>query len=195
MAREPRDEDAYEDLGGGEGGPREPRPIKETPPLQLVTDDEVDEDLASMCRIWGVYVTAGVLGQYRGVLKGLTNGAIHEAVMQWLRAPLEDRAARPHELRTFAEAHDRLPPAPVHTISPQVHPLGEKPSRDLDHIFAELAQENPHVPMYAWIIERRVKAAAAGQPLDEQQTLDLFGRQVLDAHPMPEGRADEEEAR
>src|SRR5262245_43563591 len=108
MPREPRD-DAYSELGERDG-PREPRPIHPTSPVQLVPDDLVEEDIASMCRIWGVYVTSGVLGQYREILRGLPPAAIHEAIMQWLRQPLENRAARPHEVRAMAEHHVQQQP-------------------------------------------------------------------------------------
>jgi hypothetical protein len=77
---------------------------------QLLPVDDVEEAVASMLRIWGVYVTAGVLGQYREQLAGLPAPAVLEAVKRWLRDPPSDRAARPHELSAMAEQEDRHGP-------------------------------------------------------------------------------------
>jgi hypothetical protein len=208
MSREPQDNDAYEDLGGRprsyqvdeqgariprgapsraqqgllEDGAREPRPAKETPAVQLVTEDLVEEDIASMCRIWGVYVTSGVLGQYRETLLGLPPAAIHAAVKQWIRQPPADRHARPHELRALAEkqagqvASDRA----AEVEGRRTEPPPPRPA--LDVILAELAAENPNNPLYQVIISRRQRAKAEGEPLNAEQTATMLSGQMILGH-------------
>jgi hypothetical protein len=142
---------------------------------QLLPMDEVEEAIASMLRIWGVYVTAGVLGQYREQLAGLSAAAVLAAVKRWLRAPPADRAARPHELRTMAEGEEGRRPSPV---VPEPPP----PRRDLDAILAELAAENPENPQYLWIMRERAQAKANGQPMDAEQTAM---RLAIQGHVLP----------
>lgn len=121
MPREPR-------------GEPEPQPNGQPPGPQLVSADEMEEAIASMLRIWGVYVTAGVLGHYREVLAGLPAAAVVAAVKRWLRTPLADRAARPHELRDLAESVRGRPPAPV----PEVDALarGRATPAEIAEVFA-----------------------------------------------------------
>src|SRR6266542_3443967 len=113
MPREPRGEPSSSQLGNHGDGPREPRPVNPVAPVQLVTADDVEESIASMCRIFGTFVTEGVLGQYREVLEGLPPRVVLDAIKRWIRKPSEDRAARPHELRAMAEAEVGRSPPPV----------------------------------------------------------------------------------
>jgi hypothetical protein len=143
-------------------------------PVQLVTTDDVEESIASMCRIFGTFVTEGVLGQYRDVVEGLPPRAVLDGVKRWIRKPPEDRAARPHELRALAERHVQEPPELTRRWEEP-----PPPTQDLDRIFAELAEENPTNPLYQWIMSRRQRAKASGQPLDAEQTAALLSGQVI----------------
>jgi hypothetical protein len=174
MPREPRGEPSSAQLGHRGDGPREPRPVNPMVPVQLVTADDVEESIASMCRIFGTFVTEGVLGQYRDVLEGLPPRAVLDGVKRWIRKPPEDRAARPHELRALAERH--VQEQPELTRRREEPP---PPKQDLDRIFAELAEENPTNPMYQWIMSRRQRARAEGQELDAEQTAALLSGQAI----------------
>jgi hypothetical protein len=174
--------------GGGNDGDREPQPIHPTSPLHLVAETDVEDAVASMCRIWGVFVTAGVLGQYRETLEGLPAAAVLEAIKRWLRRPPADRAARPHELRAMAEKHAAAAQANSPGHRPGVSAAPQGPQEDLDAIFAELAELHPDNTVLRSAIERRARDKALGHPAmtPEQTALWLAGG-VIAGKAMPQG--------
>jgi len=147
---------------------------------QLLPTDDVEDAIASMLRIWGVYVTAGVLGQYREQLAGLPAPAVLEAVKRWLREPPADRAARPHELRTMAEREE------VRTSTPaaDVEALRRRRATpaEIDDVFAAVGIRQPHSPFVRELIRYReaYRAQWAAEAEEPGARMDTTSRHAPD---------------
>jgi hypothetical protein len=177
MPREPIE--TFDDL---EGTPGEPRPPVIVGPT-LVSHDATEEALASMLRVFGVFVTAGVLGEYWDVLKGVPREAVYQAVKRWIRRPAEDRAARPHELRAMAEAEVGRSPAPV----PDVADLeGHRATADeISAAYAEALRARPDQEFLQWAVAQRARRLAGGESGEgEAEAAVLVGR-LAGRRPMP----------
>jgi hypothetical protein len=183
MPREPRGEPSSFQMGDHGDGPREPRPVNPVAPVQLVTSDDVEESIASMCRIFGTFVTEGVLGQYREVLEGLPSRAVLDAIKRWLRKPSEDRAARPHELRAMAEAEVGRSPTPV----PAVADLeGRRASPDdISAAYAEALRARPDQEFLQWAVAQRARRLAGGESGEGEAEAAVLVARLAGRRPMP----------
>jgi len=164
MPREPRGEPSSFQLGNHGNGPRETRTVNPVARVQLVTADDVEESIASMCRIFGTFVTEGVLGQYREVLAGLPPRAVFDAVKRWMLKPLEERAARPHELRAMAEAEVGRSRASVADMADME---GHRATPDdISAAYAEALQARPDQEFLQWAATQRARRLACGESGD-----------------------------
>jgi len=177
--------------------PIEPRDEQPAPPTtdhpfkpQLVPANDLEDAIATMLRMFGQYVTESLLKEYVDVCSDQPKALVYQACKDWIKAPPENRAARAHELR--AKARELQEQA---TAKPKPWQVDEPATarRDLDAVFAELAQENPHNDTLHWMIRERARAQAGGHPLGTQETLDLMTSGLSTPREMPAARTPEED--
>jgi hypothetical protein len=164
MPREPRDEPSSFQLRHHGDGAREPRAVNPVAPVQLVTADDVEESVASMCRIFGTFVTDGVLGQYREALEGVPPLLVLDAIKRWLRKPPVERAARPHEIRAMAEAEVGRSRASVADIA-ELEGHRATPD-DISAAYAEALRARPDREFLQWAVTQRAERLACGESGD-----------------------------
>jgi hypothetical protein len=131
------------------------------PGPRLVSADDAEEAIASMCRIWGVYVTAGVIAMYEAEVKAFPREAVFRGVMRWINKPPENRAARPHELRALVESEVGQLEAPRENVE-WLHKQRATPDQ-ITQAYAEALAANPHAEFLQWAVEQRQGRLAAGE--------------------------------
>jgi len=121
----------------------------------------VEEALTATLRIFGLFITEGILAEYWELLADEPPALICQACKEWLRQPTENRHPYPHELKVLVAK--LRPPAPCPGPTPEEATRHQRSPEQLDRIFLELAEANPDKPFIQEIVADRARRRLAGQ--------------------------------
>jgi hypothetical protein len=142
---------------------------------QLVPANDLEDAIVTMLRMFNHYVTESLLREYLEVVSDVPPVYVYRACKDWIKYPLENRAARAHELRLKAMAvRDEATRA---TTPPVPEPPPETLSRSRrDALFAELLREQPDNQFLQEYVRER--AATLGDAQDPVAEVDALTAQL-----------------